>query len=348
MNSFFERMRDANPYVIAEIGVNHGGDFKKALELIDLAVSGGADAVKFQSYKAERIASRYSPAYWDTSKEPTKSQFELFKKYDSFGEDEYVRLASYCRGKDVDFLSTPFDSGAVDFLEPLMPAYKIASADITNRPFLRQIAGKRKPVLLSTGASTLAEIETALAILDAGGADGVALLHCVLNYPTPNENAHLGMIKGLSRCFPERMIGYSDHTVPDGDMTALVTAYHLGARIIEKHFTYDKTLPGNDHYHAMDMHDLSRFRSFIAKVNELGCAEELKRPLPEEAPARQHARRSIVAARIIEAGERISEEAITYKRPAHGISPLFWDEVIGKTALVRIDEDKPLEWRFLE
>ena len=191
--------RGAEPYLIAEIGVNHEGDFDLACKLIDLAREGGADAAKFQTYKAAKLASADSPAYWDTTKEPTESQFKLFQKYDQFEAEDYVALAAYCRRSGIDFVSTPFDSEAVDLLDPLVPFFKIASADITNVPLLRQVGGKKKPVVLSTGAATLAEIDGAVAERDGAGCLDIALLHCVLNYPCPNQNAHLNMIEDLQR-----------------------------------------------------------------------------------------------------------------------------------------------------
>lgn len=334
------------PYVIAEIGVNHGGDMDLARRLIDLAREGGADAAKFQSYKAGRIASRHSPAYWDTSKEPTPSQFQLFTKYDRFGPDEYAALAEHCRDVGIEFLSTPFDSGAVDFLDPLVPFHKIASADLTNVPLLRQVAGKGKPVLLSTGASTLAEIDNAVRVLRAAGCTQLCLLHCILNYPCPEENAHLNMIEGLKRAYPELVIGYSDHVVPDPAMLVLTTAWLKGAVVLEKHFTHDKSLPGNDHYHAMDVHDLKRFVANVDYVSRtLGSGH--KAPLAAEAPAREHARRSIVVDRPLKAGQVVTEADITYKRPAHGISPVHWDEVIGRKAARDLPEDHILQWEDL-
>jgi sialic acid synthase SpsE len=336
----------ARPYVIAEIGVNHEGRLDLAKTLIELAKEGGADAAKFQSYKAGRIASRHSPAYWDTSKESTRSQFELFTKYDRFGPDDYAALAAHCRQVGIDFLSTPFDAGAVEFLEPLVPFYKIASADITNVPMLRQVAGKGKPVLLSTGASTLAEIEMAVATLTEAGCRELVLLHCILNYPCANANAHLNMIDGLKVAFPDRIIGYSDHTLPDERMLVLSAAWLKGALVLEKHFTHDKTLPGNDHYHAMDVHDLKRFQQNMQLLLEV-LGRSHKAPLPEEAPAREHARRSIVVDRALQAGQVIGATDITYKRPAHGVSPLFWDQVIGRKALRDLPEDHVLRWEDL-
>lgn len=337
----------SRPYVIAEIGVNHEGNLELAKRLIDLAKEGGADAAKFQSYKAGRIASRHSPAYWDTSKEPTPSQYQLFTKYDKFGADEYRALAEHCAKVGIDFLSTPFDAGAVEFLDPLVPFHKIASADLTNVPLLRQVAGKGKPVLLSTGASTLAEIDMAVQTLRAAGCRDLVLLHCVLNYPCPNGNAHLNMIDGLRRAYPDLVLGYSDHTLPDERMLVLTAAWLKGALVLEKHFTHDKTLPGNDHYHAMDVGDLRKFVENVALLDEvLGSSD--KAPLAAEAPAREHARRSIVIDRPLRVGQTITEADITYKRPAHGVSPLFWDEVIGRKVVRDLEEDHVLQWADLQ
>jgi len=331
------------PYIIAEVGVNHEGSMEKAKKLITLAKAGGADAVKFQTYKAETLASKNSPAYWDLSKEPTASQYQLFKKYDKFGEREYEFLADYCKKMDIDFLSTPFDNRAVEFLFPLVPCFKVASADITNFPLLRKIAAKRKPVLLSTGASTLAEIDMAIAELERAGCQSLALLHCILNYPTPYENAHLNMIEGLQKTFPNYLIGYSDHTLPDESMLILTAAYLKGARIIEKHFTHDKTLPGNDHYHAMDVDDLKRFKENLGLLQKAE-GKSHKIPLSSENSARKNARRSIVLKKAAKKGEPITEELITCKRPAFGISPVHWDEVIGKKAGGDFPEDHILKW----
>lgn len=332
------------PYVIAEIGVNHEGRLELATKLIELAKEGGADAAKFQTYKAGRIASRHSPAYWDISLEATRSQFELFSKYDKFGPKEYKLLAEHCTKVGIDFMSTPFDSDAVEQLDPLVAIHKIASADITNVPLMRQIASKGKPVLLSTGASTLGEIDMAIATLESAGCRNIVLLHCVLNYPCPNENAHLNMIDGLKRAYPAKVVGYSDHTHPDERMLILSAAWLKGAVVLEKHFTHDKTLPGNDHYHAMDLHDLKRFSQNISLLMEV-LGQTHKEPLADEAPAREHARRSIVVDRPLKAGQVVTEADITYKRPAHGVSPLFWDQVIGRTAARDLEEDHVLLWQ---
>ena len=334
------------PYVITEVGVNHEGSLNKAKDLIELAHSGGADAVKFQTYKAETLASRNSPSYWDLNKEPTTSQYELFKKYDHFGEKEYEILAEHCQKTGIDFLSTPFDDRAVDFLAPMMPCFKIASADITNFPLIRRVASKGKPVVLSTGASTLAEIEMAVTELEKWGCSSIALLHCVLNYPTPYEDAHLNMILGLKRAFPEYVIGYSDHTMPGKNMLILLAAYLKGARIIEKHFTYNKLLPGNDHYHAMDVEDLKYFKENL-EILRKAEGRIHKGPLPSEEKARNNARRSIVLKKAAKKNELLTEDALTCKRPAFGISPIHWDDVIGKNVVRNLEEDHIIKWHDL-
>jgi len=338
----------SKPYIIAEIGVNHGGSFEQAIKLIDLAKEGGAHAAKFQSYKAGTLASKNSPAYWDLKKESTESQYELFKKYDSFDVEQYVKLSHYCRSIGIEFLSTPFDDESIDFLDPLMPFYKIASADITNLPFLRKIAKKNKPIVLSTGASTLGEIDAALDVLKEYKCENVALLHCILNYPTLNENAHLEMISSLKTSYPNCVIGYSDHTLPDKGMIPLVTAYLLGAKIIEKHFTYDKKLPGNDHYHSMDVDDLIAFKDTINQIEALRGAIEIKKPIKTEEKSRKNARRSIVLSTEVKAGCVLNESNLTYKRPGVGINPMHWDEVIGLKALSDLRKDHILQWSDLQ
>lgn len=335
---------DSPPYVIAEIGVNHEGCMERAKHLIASAKAGGADAAKFQTYKAETLASKNSPAYWDLSEEATRSQYELFQKYDAFGRDEYVQLAEECARVGIDFISTPFDNAAVEFLNPIMDYFKIASADLTNVPFLRLIGSKRKPVVLSTGASTVEEIDLAIDTLNQSGCEDVVLLHCILNYPTPNQNAHLKMIKGLKERYQNHVIGYSDHTLPDDSMTPLVTAYLLGAVVIEKHFTHDKNLPGNDHYHAMDEADLERFIQITKRITDLKGEFSGKQPIESEAISRVNARRSLVLERKVEKGHIIAEADLAYKRPGTGISPLDWDRVIGMRAVNSLDSDHILTW----
>jgi N-acetylneuraminate synthase len=315
-----------------------------AKRLIELAHEGGAHGAKFQSYKANTLASKQSPAYWDTSKEATLSQHELFQKYDNFEAEDYAALAVHAKKVGIDFISTPFDDEAVDYLAPLVPFFKIASADITNTPLLRRVARVGKPVVLSTGASTLDEVDGALATLRDAGATEIALLHCILNYPCENINSHVRMIAGLQDRYPDHIIGYSDHTVPDPEMTAMSVAYALGAVVLEKHFTHDKTLPGNDHYHAMDVHDLARFMARIGTIADMLGTDRAKAPIASEDIARLNARRSIVIARDLAEGHTIVEADITYKRPGTGVSPLHWDEVIGMRTKRSMQEDDVLTW----
>ena len=244
---FILNIFNKKPFLIAEIGVNFYdiaekdgmSDMDAAKLMIDEAKACGVDAVKFQSYKAETIASRNSPAYWDLSEEPTTSQFELFKKFDKFGAEEYRELADYCREVGIVFLSTPFDFDSVDYLDEFMDIYKISSSDLTNIPFIKYIASKNNPILLSTGASTIKEIKDAVRAIEDVSTVDIAVMHCVLSYPTSYEDANLLMIKDLVKQFPDYEIGYSDHTKPDENMMILTTAYNYGAVILEKHFTLD-------------------------------------------------------------------------------------------------------------
>lgn len=333
------------PYIIAEAGVNHEGKMELAQRLIDEAAAGGADAIKFQTYRADTIASKNSPSYWDLSKEPTRSQHELFQKYDKFWKNEFEQLKRLCETAGIEFLSTPFDVESATFLNDLMDVFKISSSDITNKPFIEFMCGFGKPIILSTGASHLWEIEEAVGWIERCG-NPYSLLHCVLNYPTADENANLGMITSLRKKFPGIPIGYSDHTLP-GDMQVLEVATLLGAKILEKHFTFDKTLPGNDHYHAMDRDDLKHFHARLERLSGL-LGSFHKAPLPAEAPAIVNARRSLVASRPIPAGQVIGIEDLTWKRPAHGISPREIEAVVGKVADREIAEDELLQWGMLK
>lgn len=332
------------PYIIAEAGVNHEGDMETAKRLIDEARSGGADAIKFQAYKAGTLASKNSPAYWDLTKEKTTSQYELFKKHDRFWKKEFEELKFCCDAAGIEFMCTPFDLESAGFLNDLVDVFKISSSDITNKPFIEYICGFGKPIILSTGASHLSEIQGAVDWIERSG-NPLALLHCVLNYPTAYKDANLGMILDLRNKFPDKLIGYSDHTLP-GDMKVLEIAVLLGAVILEKHFTLDKNLPGNDHYHAMDKEDLLRFKGSLEGIFAMLGAFAVS-ALESEEPARRNARRSLVAKRMIPRNKVIEPEDLTWKRPGTGISPQYLEQVIGQKALMRIEKDALLEWRFL-
>jgi len=333
------------PFVIAEAGVNHEGKMDIARRLIVEAAEAGADAIKFQTYRADTIAVRNSPAYWDLSKEPVISQYKLFQKYDKFWKNEFEELKRCCEVEDIEFLSTPFDLASADFLNDLMTVFKVSSSDITNKPFIEYLADFGKPILLSTGASNPEEIEKAVGWINRSRVP-LALMHCVLNYPTANKDANLAMICDLKRMYPENVIGYSDHTQP-GDMEVLEMAWVLGAQILEKHFTHDKTLPGNDHYHAMDKNDVKRFLQNVSGLKMI-LGEEKKHALESEAPARQHARRSLVVAQPILAETQITADMLTWKRPGHGISPANIDKVVGMFAVRDLLEDHLLSWDDLD
>lgn len=342
------------PYFIAEMGVNFydtarvlGISPLEAAKLyIDKAAQAGVDCAKFQSYKANTIVSKNSPAYWDTSEEPTKTQYELFLKYDHFDQIEYQELCDYTHGKGLDFTSTPFDYASADYLEPMVDFYKISSSDLTNLPFIKHIGKKGKPVFLSTGAAYLSEIDEAVRVLREAGCQDLVLLHCVLSYPTKPEDANLRMIETLKRVFPDMRVGFSDHVVPDEAMTTLSTAYLLGAEVLEKHFTLDKKLPGNDHYHAGDPRDFQTAIANFRKINTLlGNGE--KTVLDCERVSRREARRSLVLTRDMRAGEVICEIDVMAKRPGTGISPKYMDVVIGKQIKIDLGEDSVLTWDFL-
>lgn len=339
------------PFIIAEAGVNYYDIAKKekisvmagAKLMIKEAAKAGADAIKFQTYKTATLASKFSAAYWDTTKEKTASQYELFKRYDKFSQKDYKELANSSKQQGIIFLSTPFDEEAVDFLDSLVPAFKVASADINNFPLLKRIAQKKKPIFLSTGASTIQEINDALGLIKKEGNNQVVILHCILNYPTQYENANLKMICGFKKNYPDYIIGYSDHTLPDDNMAVLAASHLLGARVIEKHFTLDKSLPGNDHYHAMDCNDLKKLKqnfSFLEKI----LGDEEKKPLASEGLSRKYARRSIVAGKRIPKGKIITVDDLMIKRPGTGIEPRDFNKVIGSKSKRDIQEDEILQF----
>jgi len=346
----------SKPYIVAELGVNYY-DIAKDMNISNMdaaqlmikeAAAHGVDAVKFQSYKAEALASSNSPAYWDTSKESVKSQYKLFKKFDKFGPREYGELAKCAKKEKVDFMSTPFDSEAVDYLDKLVSKFKVASADITNFPLLKKIASKGKPMILSTGASTIKEISEAVSVIEKENSSlPITLLHCVLSYPTNYSDANLNRIKILVQKFPKQDIGYSDHTVPDRSMLTLTTACLLGAKLLEKHFTLNKSLPGNDHYHAMDPDDLSSLASNLNLLEDLLSAEE-KDYLSCEKQARENARRSIVLAQDVKKGEILTIKKLAIKRPGTGISPKQLASIIGKKAARNLKEDDILKTEDVE
>ncbi|MDR1571353.1 MAG: N-acetylneuraminate synthase family protein [Clostridiales Family XIII bacterium] len=352
---FVQRLLSGRFTLIAEIGVNYydiaaleGISPIEAAELmIDRAASAKVHAAKFQTYKAAALAAKKSPAYWDLSEEPAKSQYELFQRYDSFGKREYARLAERCGRRGIEFLSTPFDFESADYLCDLMGAYKISSSDITNIPFVEHIARKGKAILLSTGASDKAEIDCAIAAIRRHNDRPLAIMHCVLEYPAPYADANLRRIGALKHEYPGCVVGYSDHTKPDRGFDVLKTAYALGAAVIEKHFTLDKSLPGNDHYHAMDEADAKGIVSGIAFIDSILGSGGLSHNAAER-PARQFARRSIASAKAIAKGAPVGAEHLAFKRPGDGIPPSEFGILVGKRPAIDIAEDTILQWDMFE
>lgn len=336
----------APAFLVAEAGVNHEGNIDTALELVRAAAAAGADAIKFQTYTASRLATRSSHAYWDETKEPTESQFELFSRYDSFAQPEYRRIADECAALDIAFITSAFDLESIDWLDELVAAFKIASGDITNVPLLTRLAHTRKPLLLSTGASTLAEISEAVALLDRAGSGEVAVLQCTLAYPTPTEFAAVGGLRELADVFGDHPLGYSDHTTPPDSFTVIAAAYVLGARVIETHFTLDRSLPGNDHYHSFEPAELRRLVDELARLRSL-LGQPVKVVLPIEERARVGARRSVVARRDIPRGTPLTPDLLDVKRPGDGVPPSFLVDPAGWRAAVDIAEDTTIEWSML-
>lgn len=347
-------MKKNKLYLIAEMGVNFY-DTAKQLNIspleaaklyIDKAAEAGIDCAKFQSYKANTIVSKNSPAYWDTTKEATKTQYELFQKFDGFGESEYKELCDYTHSKGMDFTSTPFDYASADYLYDMVDFYKISSSDLSNIPFIKHIAAKGKPMVVSVGAAYLSEVDEAIRAIKEVGNNDISILHCVLSYPTDPKDANLRIIETLRKVFPDVKVGFSDHVAPDPTMMTLATAYILGSEIIEKHFTLDKTLTGNDHYHSGDPEDFKKARANFDMIDTvLGNPE--KTVLDCELVPRREARRSLVLTRSMKAGEKITEKDIMPKRPGTGISPKYTDIVLGRAVKQDLEEDTILTWDMI-
>lgn len=347
-------MRKNRPYFIAEVGVNFY-DTAKALNIsplsaakmyIDAIAESGADCAKFQSYKADTIVSKNSPAYWDLTKEPTKTQHALFQKHDGFNEEDYRELCNYTHSKGLDFTSTPFDYASADYLEDMVDFYKISSSDLSNLPFIRHIAKKGKAVYMSVGAAYLSEVDEAVRILKEENCPEICIFHCVLSYPTDPKNANLRVIETLKKVYPDLKVGFSDHVAPDETMMTLATAYLLGADVIEKHFTLDKTLTGNDHYHSGDPEDFKKAISNFKWIDTILGSPE-KTVLECEKIPRREARRSLVLTRDMKAGEVIKKEDLMPKRPGTGVSPIYADIVIGRSIKQDLAEDTILTWDMI-
>ncbi|OLN33517.1 N-acetylneuraminate synthase [Desulfosporosinus metallidurans] len=327
-------------FIIAEAGVNHNGDIKLAKKLIDAAKNAGVDAVKFQTFKAESLVSRVAQKadYQKQATETGESQLEMVKKLElSFCD--FRELKNYCDEKEISFLSTPFDFESIDFLESLeMPIYKVPSGEITNLPYLIKIANTGKPVIMSTGMSDLDEVGLALDVLRDNGAGLITLLHCNTQYPTPFEDANIMAMLTLKERFGVA-VGYSDHTL---GIEAPIAAIALGASVIEKHFTLDKSLEGPDHKASLNPQELKAMVTAIRNI-EIALGDGIKRPSVSEIPNKEVARKSIVAKRNIVKDEIFTEDNITVKRPGNGISPMKWFEVLGTKAERDFCEDELIE-----
>lgn len=321
-------MKIQPPEFIAEIGVNHGGDVRIAHEYVEALASAGGTIAKFQTYKAEKLVTPDAKAYWDTGSEATLNQIDLFRRYDSLNIDDYKNLASHCKELGLEFMTTCFDLDSLCELHSSLDRIKIASADITNFQLLREISKLGKPVLLSTGAATFAEVEQAVGILGGDYLD-ITLLHCVLNYPTKIENANIGRIRALKDRFPNFKIGYSDHTTPSKNHEVQIAAWLTGAQVIEKHFTLNKNLIGNDHYHSYDPADLNEFISLTKKYTEILQFSELGF-LNIQMSAREQARRGLYFTREIESGSTISSKDLICLRPVGQTPASEYFNYIGK------------------
>jgi N,N'-diacetyllegionaminate synthase len=332
-------------YVIAEAGVNHNCDPALGKRLIETARSAGADAIKFQSYEAGKIATRVAPRYWVEPDDPRGTQWDTFNRLDKLPADGFRALLTHARAVGLTAFSTPFDDEAVDALAALgIPAFKIASADLTCRPLLERAARVGLPMILSTGTCTLGEVEEAIETCRIAGNDRVLLLHCTLKYPCPPEGINLRMMEHLMRAFPDVPVGLSDHSLGIAVPTAAVA---LGACAIEKHYTVDKTLPGSpDHHLSVDPVELRAMVDAIRVVEKaLGRSEKGVEPLEREAWL--YARRSVTSAVAIPRGTTIERAMLTYTRPGTGISPRFFDLVVGRVARVDIPADMTLTWEML-
>ena len=332
-------------FIIAEAGVNHNGDLDMAKRLIDVAVAAGADAVKFQSFKAEVLVTVTAPkANYQTQTTPAaESQLEMLRKLELSKED-HEELAAYCKSKGILFLSTPFDEASADLLDTLsVPLFKISSGDLTNTPLLTHVAKKQKPVILSTGMANLAEVREAVETLNAAGCDKIILLHCVSDYPADPADMNLRAIQTLRETFGVPA-GFSDHT--QGLEVALAAAA-LGASVIEKHFTLDRALPGPDHRASLEPAELNTFISGIRTVeSSLGNGEKV--PTAREIETAKVARRSIVAAQTIPSGKIVERHMLAVKRPGTGLPPAQLDLIVGRKTRVEIREGTLLEMEMFE
>jgi N,N'-diacetyllegionaminate synthase len=328
-------------FIIAEAGVNHNGDINLAKRLVDVAMQAGADAVKFQTFKAENVVTKTAKKaeYQKKTTGAEESQFVMIKKLE-LEERDFEELFGYAHRKGIIFLSSPFDKRSVDLLDRLgVPAFKIASGEITNLPLIKYIAQKGKPIILSTGMSTIAEIKEALQVINEEGTRDIVLLHCVTSYPAEVESSNLRAMETLRRTF-KLPVGLSDHTI---GITVPIAAVALGAAALEKHFTLDKNLPGPDHKASLTPEELNQMIIVVRQVEE-AMGNGIKSPTEEEEEIKRVARRSIVAKIDIPKGTFITEEMLDIKRPGIGIEPKYLDLIVGRKARRNIKKDCILNW----
>jgi len=332
-------------YTIAEAGANHEGEVEKAFQLIDAAKESGVDAIKFQNYTASKLTTKTAPKYWDDGIE-NESQFDVFNKLDKLHDDEWRQIFGYANKKNITCFSTPFDMESVDLLESFdIPAYKIASADITHIPLVKKIASKQKPIFMSTGMASMDEVHDAVSIIQDQGNEEIIIMHCITSYPTKSEDANLDMIKSLDLEFPDYIIGYSDHTL--GTDIASYSVFY-GSKCIEKHFTHDKNLSvSRDHRLSLNSDD---FKELIKKIKliEMSRGSRARDNFSAESSAVEFARRSIVSKHDIPKGTEITENMIDVKRPGTGILPKYFFKIIGSKTLKDIPEDSTIQWTDID
>lgn len=326
-------------YIIAEAGVNHNGNYELACKLVDAAKAAGVDCIKFQTFKAKNLVS-YAAQKAEYQKDTTGdgSQADMLKKLE-LSYEEFLALKDYCDKVGICFLSTPFDFDSIEFLNSIdMPFWKIPSGEVTNFPYLVALAKTGKPVVMSTGMCDLEEIQAAIDVLRENGTKDIKLLHCNTEYPTPFDDVNLRAMQTMRKSF-DLEVGYSDHTK---GIEVPVAAVALGATVIEKHFTLDRNMEGPDHKASLEPDELAKMVSSIRNIERaLGNGD--KTPSPSEQKNITVARKSIVAAKNIKAGEPLTTENVTVKRPGTGISPMKWNEVLGTRAVRDFEEDELIE-----
>lgn len=328
--------------IIAEAGVNHNGDLDLAKRLVDVAAKAGADLVKFQTFSAERLVTQSAPKahYQTVITDQAQSQFAMLRQLE-LTADMHQSLIAHCQTRGIGFFSTGFDIESLDYLASLgAERFKIPSGEITNLPYLRHIGAFAKPVILSTGMASLDEIESAIDALEAAGTarERITILHCNTEYPTPIADVNLRAMQSICDAFGVA-VGYSDHTP---GIEVPIAAVALGATVIEKHLTLDRNLPGPDHKASLEPGEFAAMVRAIRNI-ELALGDCIKRPSPSEIKNKPIARKSLVAARAIRAGEPFTQENVTAKRPGTGISPMRWDDVIGKAARRNFAVDELLD-----